>query len=147
MALAVVGERNRSVGGSTIDLQLDAATLQPIGILDHDLVRRRLVAVLDSELLPSRRNARLEEQLLSALVESENGLERSAVHPARRASVPGPSTAAQVSLRGIDVGRDDVRLDLVRLDRLGAIGMRDRVQHLEQLERSVAITLERGGEH
>src|SRR4051794_33185388 len=110
MALAVVAERNRSVRGSTIDLQLDAAALEPIGILDHDLVRRRLVAVLDSELLPSRRNARLEEQLLSALVESENRFERRSVHPACRACVPGPSTAAQVSLRGIDIGGDDVRL-------------------------------------
>src|SRR3954468_17807706 len=115
MALAVVDERNRSVRGATIDLQLDAAALQPIGILDHDLVRRRLVAILDRELLPSRRNARLEEHLLSALLESENHLERRPVHPARRARVPGPPTAAEMSLCGIDIGGDDVRLDLVRL--------------------------------
>ena len=60
-------------------------------------------------------------------LEPEDRLEPDAVHPCRRARVPGPAAAADVRRVRVDVGGDDVGLDLVALElgRRAACGDRD----------------------
>ena len=71
-------------------------------------------------------------------------LEGHPVQPGGRAGVPGPAAPADVRRPPVDVGRDDVRLDLVAVDRLGAVGVADRVEQVEQLARASAAAAEPG---
>src|SRR2546423_7003748 len=99
---------------------------------------RGFETVLDRGLLPGLGNTRLDEQFVAALLEAEYCLERNAIHPARRARVPGPAASPEVAFRGIDIRCNDVGLDFVNVDTLRAISVRDWIDHLEQLERPVA---------
>ena len=48
-----------------------------------------------------------------------------------------------MTFRSVDVRSDHVWLDFVHIDAIRSVGMRDRVQHLEQLERPIAMALQR----
>src|SRR6185436_11228242 len=61
-----------------------------------DAVGRLAVAVAQLEPGPARRQARHDAQLVAFAPEAEEGFHRQAVHPARRAGVPGPAAAADV---------------------------------------------------
>src|SRR5450756_1222348 len=110
--LAIINQVDRFLDRSSVDCQFDVAALQPVWILDGDLVGRRLEAVFDAELLPPRGNAWLDEQLLATLAEAKYRFEGRPIHPARRAGIPRPPAAPEMSFRGVDVGCHDVRLDL-----------------------------------
>ena len=85
-------------------------------VLDRDLVPGRAVAEHDREAGPGPRDARIDLEPRAPQPEPEDRLEARPVHPRGRAGVPGPAAAADVRRLGIDVGRDDVGLDLVALD-------------------------------
>ena len=92
------------------------------------------------------RDARRDRERRSAPPEPEDVLEPEPVEPRGRARVPGPSAAPDVERMRVDVGGDDVGLDLVALDVLGRPRAVDRVQHVEQLDRLVAVA-ELGDRH
>ena len=47
---------------------------------------------------------------------------------------------------GIEIGADDIGLDLIAVDGGWAVGMVDRVEHRQQLSRSVAVALHDEGQ-
>src|SRR6266702_3767889 len=76
----------------------------------------------------------------------ENPGHAGAIQPARGAGVPGPAPTADVRGFGVDVGRDDVRLDGVARDACRRRRATDRIQHDEQLAGLVSVS-ERGKGH
>jgi len=76
-------------------------------------------------------------------MEAQNPFDGNAVEPTRRTGVPRPSTATRVRRSAVDVRTHHVRFDPVLLHRPGGGGMRDRVDQVPQLHRTVAQTLQR----
>ena len=72
-------------------------------------------------------------------LEAEDPLDPGLVHPTAGARVPGPPTAAGVRRLGVDVGRHDVRLDLVAVEAGGGARVIDRVEDREQLAGLVPV--------
>src|SRR5262249_59679423 len=68
------------------------------------------------------------------------------VHPAGGAGVPAPSAAPKVGSLGVDIARDDVRLDAVAVEPSARARVVDGVQDREQLPRAIAVA-ERGECH
>ena len=91
--------------------------------------------------------AGIEEQRRSLQTEPEDPFEAGPVHPSGRAGVPGPSAASDMGRRRIEVGADDVGLDLVAVNRVGRARMVDGVQHREQLAGLVAVAEHGEGDH
>ena len=79
------------------------------------------------------------ERHRSTPLQPEDAFHRDAVHPSRRARVPGPPAASAVRRVVVDVPGEDVRLDLVALDLCAAAGVVHRVEHVEELDRLVAV--------
>jgi hypothetical protein len=52
-----------------------------------------------------------------------------------------------VGWSGVDVGTDDIRLDLILLDFRGCGGVTNRVQQVPEFQRSVTVALQRRGQH
>ncbi len=96
---------------------------------------------LDRHVGPGLRDAWIDEQRVAASGKSKDALDPGAVHPACGPRVPGPAATSFVRRCRIDIGRDDVRLDLVAGSGLGGQRMVDRVQQREQRLGSVAVTL------
>ena len=95
----------------------------------------------------SRRQKRLDAQTVAAPTQAEQRLDEQLVHPAGRAGVPGPAAAADVRRRRVDVAGDDVRLDLVGRDPLGASSpWRSGSSSVEERPRALAVA-ERGERH
>ena len=109
------------------------------GVADVDVIDGLAVAVVHVEAGPARRRARLDAQAIDLEAEPEQRLGDQPVHPARRARVPGPAAAAGVLRVGVDVGRDDVGLDLVRRDRGRVVAVVHRVDEPEQLPRALDV--------
>src|SRR5687768_16841381 len=147
MVLAIVDETDPFIHPVSVHCQLDCPTLQAVGILDGYLVRRGSKAILDREFLPACGDTGLDVQHVAALLESEDGLEGDPIHPARRACVPCPPAAPEMSFRRIYIRRNDVRLDLVDINRRRILGVRYRVDHLKELERPISVTLQCCREH
>ena len=81
------------------------------------------------------------------LREAEDVLEPYAVHPRRRSRVPGPSAPPEVPLGRVHVRGDDVGLNLIPVDVLWRQRMRERIDHLVELECSIALVAERRREN
>src|SRR5215212_7585411 len=94
-------------------------------------------SILDRVVLPRAWDPWLHSKSIAAFGESENALQSDTIHPARRASIPRPSSSAEVSLRGVNVGRNDVRLHLVDLHRGGIARIYEGVDHLKELEGAI----------
>src|SRR5262249_40040621 len=118
-----------------------------IRVGEQNRVSGAAVTILDAKLPPLDRHAWVDHQRVTLFAEAEYRLESDAVHPARGPRIPGPSATAEVSGRGVDVGRHHIRLHLVGLDLLPGARVRQGVNHLKELERPIAISPERGGEH
>ena len=78
-----------------------------------DLVARGAVAEDDLEAGPCPRNAGIEKQATCPAPETPESIRGRAVHPSGRAGVPGPSAAPDMRRHGIEIGADDIGLDLV----------------------------------
>ena len=111
------------------------------GIVDRDFVGAAAVrhSVSYAAAWPRGGNAGVEHQLATAAdAQAEDRLDRHAEHPAGAAGVPGPAGAADVRRLAVDVGRHHVGLGLVHGDLLRRAGVVDRVEHVQQLDRSAA---------
>src|SRR5436309_14177449 len=115
---AVVGERDRRTARERRAVELDArySARHAAGVLDRDLIARRVVAEAELEAGPGARDARVEVKRAAPDAEAQDPLDAGAMHPARGARVPGPAAAAHVRWLGVDVGRHHVRLHLVAAD-------------------------------
>lgn len=82
--------------GASIDLDSGDAPRNPAGVLDRDLIARRVVAERDRETPPRARDAGIEMQHRAPQPEPEEPLDPGPVHPAGRARIPRPSTTADV---------------------------------------------------
>ena len=60
--------------------------------------------------------------------QSQDALDAGALHPSGRAGVPGPAAASDMRRRRIDIGGDDVGLDLVAVDIGPRAGVVDRIE-------------------
>src|SRR5208282_507613 len=140
---AVVGERDlRRALHDRLAVELDAANSATYAarVFDRDLVARRAESIGNLEAGPPGRYAWIDHQRLTAQSKSQYPLEPRAIHPYRRARVPGPSSAPDVRGHRVDVGACDVRLDLVAMDSGARVSVIDRVQHREQIACPVAVT-------
>ena len=77
-------------------------------------------------------------------METPDPLESCAIHPTRRAGVPGPASAPDVRRHRVDVGRDCKRLDLVTMHVGTCRGAIDRVE--QRIELSGLVRLAKQGE-
>src|SRR5262249_8438117 len=112
----------------------DDAALDAFRILDDDVDLAFAVANRHLEAWPRFRDARIDRDLARRGPHPENVLDDDAIHPRRRARVPGPPAAPNVVLRVVDVRCDHVRLDLVALD-----GVMNRVEKPEQVRCALAV--------
>ena len=111
-----------------------------MGILDGELVTRRVISERGLEARPRARDARVDAKRSSADAEAEDPLDARPVHPAGRSRVPGPAAAADVRRLRVDVAPRDVRLDLVAVQTRRGSRVVDRVQEREELARAIAVT-------
>ena len=121
MLAAIIDKRDRSTGVSNAVDRHTRLDLFGARSRYSDAVERVPEAVVQLELRPLGGKAWLESQPAALEPESQQRLQDQAIHPAGRARVPGPAAAAGVRRDGVDVGGDDVRLDLVGRDRLPRI--------------------------
>ncbi len=120
MIQAVVDERDRGrVGGLTVERGGADPVLDALGILDGDPIGRRPVAIGDLEARPVAGNPGVDREAVAPEVEPEDRLKPDSEEPRGRPGVPGPASPAGVRRPAVDVGGDDVRLDLVTVDRVG----------------------------
>jgi hypothetical protein len=75
--------------------------------------RHRPIVTVASKPGQAGRQARVDDQVAALAPDAQDALDAGAVHPRRRARVPGPAAAPDVRRHRVDVGRHDVRLDLV----------------------------------
>jgi len=98
--LTVIDERHRGVRTNrTIDQDSYPTRLRAVRrrhLRDDDVVRGVAEAVMNPEGRPVRGQAGLETQLVDVEPQAEQRLQDEAVHPARRARVPGPAAASDV---------------------------------------------------
>src|SRR5438093_466193 len=146
---AVVSERDRRATRERRAVELDARypARHAAGVLDRDLVVRRVVAKADFEAAPGARDARVEVKRAAPDAESQDPLDAGAMHPAGGARVPGPAATAHVRWFGVDIGRRHIGLHLVAVDAGARAGVVDGVQDREQLARLVALAERREREH
>src|SRR5207247_1930442 len=124
---AIIDERDRpGVDPGAVQNRLRDAAAPAPGILDGDLVEALPVAPPHHETIPRSGNARCDREAPAPAPEPQYGLEAEAVHPRRRAGVPGPASSADVRRVRVDVSRHHVRLHLVTLDVGGCAGVIDR---------------------
>ena len=120
-------------GSVTEDPGSDLALLDP-----HPMDR---VAVAQDQRaarpLARERGRELDPALDSA--HAEQLLDRQSIAPRGRAGVPSPAAAADVGRRRVDVGGDDIRLDPIALDRLGARAVREWAEHAGQGPRALEL--------
>src|SRR5205085_3560424 len=115
-------------------------------VLDFDAIARPTITVVDLIFAPPARDTWRKLQTLAAQTEAENEFQPRAIHPTGRACVPRPAAAPRVRPDRIDIGRRDVRLDLVLVQARARRGVIDRVEQREQFARMVAIAQERVGD-
>src|SRR5436309_14191237 len=146
---AVVGERDRRTARERRAVELDArySARHAAGVLDRDLIARRVVAEVNLEATPGARDARVEVKRATPDAEAQDPLDAGAMHPARGARVPGPAATAHVRWFGVDIGRRHIGLHLVAVDAGARAGVVDGVQDREQLARLVAVAERREREH
>src|SRR6266478_1080388 len=146
---AVVDERNvRRVGqGLPVQLSPRNSAGNTSWILHFNFVARRVIAENDRIIGPISRDARVNAKCRPAHAESQNPLYPCAIEPARRTGVPGPSAAPRVGRLGVNIARGHIRLDFVALHAGSGSRTVDRIEHSEQVARSVAITERSEGQH
>src|SRR5262249_40209215 len=115
------------------------AAASTFGITDEDLVAAPPDAPRYGKVLPCRGNARVDLKDCTSSSNAKDVLEPGAVHPRCRAGVPGPACAARVRLVGIYIPGHDVGLCLVSLELCCGPRTVDRVEHMKQLHRFVAV--------
>src|SRR5690606_36725364 len=108
-------------------------------------VRAATVATLDAEHAPVARYPGRQDQSVSLEPAPENHLQTHPAPPARMPVVPSPAAAPELSLRGIDVCSHHVRLHLVSVHFLRRAAVRERVDHLVQLESAIAVAVHGDG--
>src|SRR5262249_44156007 len=116
-------------------------------VVHPDVVRGRTESVGDLIPGPAGRDARLDAERIAPDADADDRLDGPAVQPAGRARVPGPAAAAGMRRGAIDVGTDDVRLDLVLRDLGRRASVVDRVDQVPQLDGPVAAALQGRREH
>src|SRR5262245_36297923 len=145
MSRAIVDERHSMPGRlCAIDLHAGNTAGDAIRILDLNLVARGVVTKRDGKAGPGARDAGIDVERGAAKAKAQQPLDTRAIHPAGRAGVPAPAAPSRVGRLGIDVARDDVRLDTVAVEPSARARVVDRVQDREQLPRAIAVA--EGGE-
>ena len=112
----------------------------PLWVLDVDFVARRVIAEYDVKAPPCTWDTRVEIKPRAAQTEAENPLDAGPIHPTRGSGVPGPAAAADMRRFGINIGGDDIGLDLIAVNAGAAVGMIDRVQEREKFAGLIAVT-------
>src|SRR5215813_13440283 len=100
MRAAVIGERNETVRRRPIDFELLTG---PFFAGYGNLVTGRTVAVENLEARPGVRNHRIHRERVAANFQTERLFDPDAIHPSRRARVPGPAAAADSPRRIVDI--------------------------------------------
>src|SRR5215470_18923090 len=104
MGAAVVGHRDDRLGLElVVEPDGGGARVEPLGILDGDLVGCRSKAVDDLESGPMGRDAGVEADPVTAAVQAEDRLEDGRVEPGGGAGVPGPAPATDVGRATVEV--------------------------------------------
>src|SRR4030095_12140501 len=116
-------------------------------VFNTNSVRCGPVTIGDLEPRPSARNTRVDAQHVANRTNAENRFESNSIQPTGGPGVPGPSAAASVGWSGVDVGADDIRLDLILRDFGGCRGVTNRVQQVPEFQRSVTVALQCHSEH
>src|SRR5678815_2467573 len=89
------------------------------------------------------RNAGIDQQFVALYAQSEHPFQRYAIYPTRRSRVPCPAAAPSVRRHGIDVRADDIRLHAITMHCIWIVGVTDRIEHGQQLDRLFAVALHR----
>src|SRR5690349_1787118 len=147
---AVVPERNQrrpSQKRFTVDHHDCHASIYLMGIVDRNLISGSTIPEGDLETRPCFWYAGIEKQHRSLQAKSQYPFEAHPIHPAGGAGVPSPAPAPDMRSRGVNVGADDIRLDLVAIGILWSGGPVDRVQQREQLGGLVPVAEHREGEY
>src|SRR5262245_6578867 len=90
---------------------------------------------------PVRRDAWLDAKRVAFPTEAENGFERDAVKPTRRACVPRPAAPPGVWRSAIHIGADHVRLDFVTVHVVSCRRVVDRIDHVPKAQSKVSTAL------
>ena len=106
---------------------------------DRDLITRRPDRPREGKARPPRWYAGVDPEGAAMSLQAKDALESCAVHPPGRSGVPGPPPPPIVRRMRVHIARRDVRLRLVTVDIGGRPRVVDRVQHVEELHRLVAI--------
>src|SRR6185437_3512689 len=134
MCGTIVSEPSRSIlDGPPIQLDRAHASRHTRGVAHFYYVLTGTVAILDRELPPVARHARLDSQVLAALREAEQRFHRNAIGPRSRTRIPGPAAASNMVGRGVYVRTHRVGLDLVALDIRVVAGVCEGIEHAEEL--------------
>ena len=145
---AIVRERNRGrMDRGPVQRGGCDALVPALGIPHLDPVAAAAVVPEDAEALPRRGHARRHGEARAQGLQAEDRLEPQPVHPRGGAGVPRPAAAADVRVARVDVCGDHERLRLVALHIGGRARVVDGIQHVEQLDRLVAVAELRQGPH
>src|SRR5271154_4309006 len=150
MGRAVIRQRDqRWISLQQLAIQLDAknATADSLRIFDCDVVPRRMVSESNFEMLPTLRDAGIDEERRAAQTKSEDPLETRPIHPSSRARVPRPAAAPYMRRLRIYVAAGDVGFYLVAMNAGARAGVIDWVQKRKQLTGLVSVTEHREGDH
>src|SRR6185312_12224171 len=89
------GDRCR-VDGLTVEGGGLDPVLDPFGILDHDSITRRPIAIGDLEAGPAAGDAGVDLEVIPSEVEPEDCFQADAEEPGGRPGIPGPPPSARV---------------------------------------------------
>ena len=113
---AVIDQWNRCrVRWHTVEVGHRHATASPRWVRDGDHILRTLETPHNLILRPRRRDAWIDAESRAAPSKPEQTFETCAVHPASRARIPAPSTAAGMWRAGVHITSHHVRLGFIAL--------------------------------
>src|SRR5581483_10994447 len=119
MDLAVVDECDlqwRVLHRDAVERGVGDATAHAPRIFDHNLVCRGAVSEQDLETRPCSRHAGIEVKRFPLQAQSENPFEACPVHPTCRARIPSPSAPPDMRGCRIDIGANNIWLDLIAVN-------------------------------
>lgn len=128
------------------DQAFDAA-VGAFGIPNVNLILDALKIQLDGELRPVSWNARLDNKVVATNLKPEDMLDSDPVEPAARARVPAPTPTSKMLWVCIDITASNVGFGFISIDCLWSLGMRNRVDEIEQLKGQISVSEIARGKH
>src|SRR5258708_491552 len=107
---------------------------------DADFIPRGMHINYRLKSRPCIRNTWLNHEKIPLATNAQNALDASPVHPSSGPRVPGPATAPGMRRHGIDIGGNDVGLDLVAVDLRRRACMIDWIEQRKQPDGLIAIS-------